>query len=75
MEINALDAHKEHCNANLVLHICQFKVFLQPSDASISCRATMISAQYPLHLAWHKIYQYLFDPGWCQMHLLAPELN
>ena len=51
MGINTLDAHKEHCDANLVLHICQFKVFLQPSNASVSCRAAIISVECPLYLA------------------------
>jgi hypothetical protein len=75
MEINTLDAHKEHCNADLVLLICQLKVFLQPSDPSVSCQAAIISAECPLHSMLHKIYQYLFDPGGSNIRLLAPELS
>ena len=55
MEINTLDAHKEHCNADLVLRICQFKICLQPSDPSVSCRVANISAECRLHSTLHKI--------------------
>ena len=62
-----VDSHEEHCKTDLVLCIRHFKFFLQPSNASVSCRVATISSTSLLS-AWYKTYRYLLGPSRSSIH-------